>query len=56
MRSRLKNFGHRFRTDESGGGLARLSLSRRLRTEAFDLSRKMTLTGRRAGSTAGAAT
>ena len=41
---------------KSGGNLARLSLSRRLRTEAFGLSRKMTLTHRRAGSAAGAAT
>ena len=39
-----------------GHGLARLDLSRRLRTEAFGLSRKMTLTHRRAGSAAGAAT
>ena len=35
MRSRLIDFGHRFRTDEGGGGLARLSFSRGLRTEAF---------------------
>ena len=48
--------GHRFRTGEGGEGLARLDLSRRLRTEAFGLSRKMTLTHRRAGSAAGAAT
>ena len=56
VRSRLKIFGYRFRTGESGGSLARLDLSRRLRTEAFGLSRKMTLTHRRAGSAAGAAT
>ena len=56
VRSRLNNFSRRFRTGESGGGLARLSLSLRLRTEAFGLSRKMTLTHRRAGSAAGAAT
>ena len=46
----------RFRAGESGGGLARLDFSRRLRTEAFGQSRKMTLTHRRAGSAAGAAT
>ena len=56
VRIRLKIFGFRFRTGESGGNLARLDLSRRLRTEAFGLSRKMTLTHRRAGSAAGAAT
>jgi len=56
VRSRLKIFGRRFRTGESGGGLARLSFSRGLRTEAFGQSRKMTLTHRRAGSAAGAAT
>ena len=28
VRSRLKIFGHRFRTGESGGGLARLDFSR----------------------------
>jgi len=32
-----------------------IDLGLRLRTEALDLSRKMTLTHRRAGSTAGAA-
>ena len=48
--------GHRFRAGEGGEGLARLDLSRRLRTEAIGLSRKMTLTHRRAGSAAGAAT
>jgi len=51
-----KDFGDRFRTGERGGPLARLDLSRRLRTEALGLSRKMTLTHRRAGSPAGAAT
>jgi len=56
VRSRFNWFGGRFRTGKSGGNLARLSLSRRLRTEAFGLSRKMTLTHRRAGSAAGAAT
>ena len=48
--------GRRFKTGESGASLARLDLSRRLRTEAIGLSRKMTLTHRRAGSAAGAAT
>jgi hypothetical protein len=56
VRFRLKSFGRRFRTGESGGGLARLIFDLRLRTEAFGLSRKMTLTHRRAGSAAGAAT
>jgi len=56
VRSRLRIFGGRFRTGESGGNLARLDFSRRLRTEAFGQSRKMTLTHRRAGSAAGAAT
>jgi len=56
VRIRLKVFGRRFRTGESGGGLARLDLSRQLRTEALGLSRKMTLTHHRAGSVAGAAT
>ena len=46
----------RFRTGKRGGGLVRLDLDRRLRTEAIGLSRKMTLTHRRAGSAAGAAT
>ena len=44
------------RTGEKSGFLVRLDLNRRLRTEAFGLSRKMTLTHRRAGSAAGAAT
>jgi len=48
-------FDLRFKAGESGGDLARLDLNRRLRTEAFGLSRKMTLTHRRAGSAAGAA-
>ena len=56
VRIRLIIFSRRFRTGESGDGLARLSLSRRLRTEAFGLSSKMTLTHHRAGSVAGAAT
>ena len=49
-------FDLRFKAGESGEGLARLSFNRRLRTEAFGLSRKMTLTHHRAGSVAGAAT
>ena len=56
VRIRLKIFGNRFRTGESGGDLARLSLSRQLRTEALGLSRKMTFTDHRAGSVAGTAT
>jgi hypothetical protein len=56
VRSRLKIFDQRFRTGESGEGLARLDFSRQLRTEALGQSRKMTLTHRRAGSAAGAAT
>ena len=55
VRFRLKVFDRRLRTGESSDGLARLSVSRRLRTEAFGPSRKMTLTHRRAGSAAGAA-
>ena len=50
MRIRLISLGLRFKTGESGESPARLDLDRRLRTEAFGLSRKMTLTGRRAGS------
>ena len=56
VRIRLIIFGRRFRTGQNGDSLARLCLSRRLRTEALSLSSKMTLTHRRAGSTAGAAT
>jgi len=56
VRIRLNIFGGRLRTGENDGNLARLSFSRRLRTEAFGQSRKMTLTHRRAGSAAGAAT
>jgi len=56
VRIRLIIFDRRFRTGESGVGLARLDFSLRLRTEAFSQSRKMTLTHRRAGSAAGAAT
>jgi len=56
VRIRLMVFDLRFKAGESGEGLARLDLDRRLRTEAFGLSRKMTLTHHRAGSVAGAAT
>ena len=55
VRSRLQVFGSGFRAGENDDGLVRLNVSRRLRTEAFGPSRKMTLTHRRAGSTAGAA-
>ena len=56
VRIRLMVFDLHFRAGEGGEGLARLDLDRRLRTEAFGLSRKMTLTHHRAGSVAGAAT
>ena len=56
VRIRLMVFDLRFKAGESSEGLARLDLSRQLRTEAFGLSRKMTLTHLRAGSAAGAAT
>ncbi len=56
VRSRLVVFDLPRKTGEGKEGLARLCLNRRLRTEAFGLSRKMTLTGRRAGSAVGAAT
>jgi hypothetical protein len=56
VRIRLMVFDFRFRAGEGGESLARLDLDRRLRTEAFGLSRKMTLTHHRAGSMAGAAT
>ena len=56
VRIRLKSLGGRFRTGKNGGNPARLGFSRRLRTEAFGQSSKMTLTHRRAGSAAGAAT
>ena len=56
VRFRLRVFECRLRTGEICGTLARLDFNRRLRTEAFGQSRKMTLTHRRAGSAAGAAT
>jgi hypothetical protein len=56
VRIRLMVFDLHFKAGESGEGLVRLDLDRRLRTEAFGLSRKMTLTHHRAGSVAGAAT
>ena len=40
VRIRLMVFDLRFKAGESGEGLARLDLDRRLRTEAFGLSRK----------------
>jgi hypothetical protein len=46
----------RFRAGKKGDRLVRLGFSRQLRTEALGQSRKMTLTHRRAGSAAGAAT
>ena len=49
----LRNRTLQARAGGSGGNLARLDLSRRLRTEVFSLSLKMTLTHRRAGSAAG---
>ena len=39
VRFRLKVFDRRLRTGETDDGLARLSVSRRLRTEAFGPSR-----------------
>jgi hypothetical protein len=56
VRIRLMVFDLRLKAGESSEGLARLDLDRRLRTEAFGLSRKMTLADHRAGSVAGAAT
>ena len=56
VRIRLMVFDLRFKAGESGGNLARLSFNRRLRTETFGLSRKMTFTHHRAGSVAGTAT
>ena len=56
VRIRLMVFDLRLKAGESSEGLVRLGLDRRLRTEAFGPSRKMTLTHHRAGSVAGAAT
>ena len=54
--ARFKIFGVRLRTGKSGVRLARLISALRSGPKRFSLSRKMTLTHRRAGSTAGAAT
>ena len=56
VRFRFNSFGGRLRADKNNGRLVRLDFSLQLRTEAFGQSRKMTLTHRRAGSAAGAAT
>ena len=56
VRIRPMIFDRHLWTGEGDGSLARLVLSRQLRTEALGLSRKMTLTDHRAGSVAGAAT
>ena len=56
VRIRLMVFDFRLKAGEGSESLVRLDLDRRLRTEAIGLSRKMTLTHRRAGSAAGAAT
>jgi len=50
VRIRLMVFDFRLKAGEGSESLVRLDLDRRLRTEAFGLSRKMTLTDRRAGS------
>ena len=55
MRIRFEIFDSNLRTGKSGCHLVRLDLGLQLRTEALGLSRKMTLTHRRAGSVAGAA-
>ena len=55
VRIRPMIFDRHLWTGEGDGSLARLVLSRQLRTEALGLSRKMTLTHHRAGSVAGAA-
>ena len=54
MRSRFGVFGRRLRAGKSGSGLVRF-IDPRLRTEALDLSRKMTPDDGRAGSATGAA-
>jgi len=56
VRIRLMVFVSHLWTGKGGDRLARLSLSRQLRTEALGLSRKMTFTHHRAGSVAGTAT
>ena len=54
--ARFRIFGARLRTGKSGGRLARLISASCSGPKHFSLSRKMTLTHRRAGSAAGAAT
>ena len=49
VRIRPMIFDSHLGTGKRGGRLARLDLSRQLQTEALSLSRKMTLTHRRAG-------
>ncbi len=56
VRFRFRVFVHRFRAGKRRRRLSPIDLGLRLRTEALGLSRKMTPTGRCAGSTAGAAT
>ncbi len=56
VRFRFVISASRFRAGKKDNRLVRLGFSRRLRTEAIGQSRKMTLTHRRAGSAAGAAT
>ena len=56
VRIRLMVFVSHHWTGKNGGCLARLSLSRQLRTEALGLSCKMTFADHRAGSVAGTAT
>jgi hypothetical protein len=51
VRIRLMVFDLHFRAGEGGEGLVRLDLDRRLRTEAFGLPRKMTLTHHRRSPT-----
>ena len=56
VRIRPMIFDRHLWTGEGDGSLARLVLSRQLRTEALGLSRKMTFADHRAGSVAGTAT
>ena len=55
VRIRPMIFDRHLWTGEGDGSLARLVLSRQLRTEALGLSRKMTFADHRAGSVAGTA-
>ena len=56
MRIRLERFGGDCQSRRERPLPSPIDLGLRLRTEAYNLSRKMTLTDRRAGSAAGAAT